>query len=108
MTHYDIDLKEELVACRMNLEDEDRSVYSAVIEEKFPDYESYCISCHKAVPFEEFLETDDKLTLLKKVAEIQGPLDVDYRCIDCRECKKCKDSGKIERISLREELAGDG
>ena len=62
------------------------------------------MSCHKAVPFEEFLETDDKLTLLKKVAEIQGPLDVDYRCIDCRDCKKCKDSGKIERISLREEL----
>ena len=30
--------------------------------------------------------------------------DVSYRCVDCRGCTKCKTSGRIESISIQEEV----
>ena len=30
--------------------------------------------------------------------------EVTYRCLECRGCKKCKNSGRIESISIEEEV----
>ena len=34
---------------------------------------------------------------------VQGPIDVDYRCVDCRNCRKCEGADRLEKISLKEE-----
>ena len=44
-----------------------------------------------------------RLSVLKKMVEMQEPYDVEYRCIECRDCSRCRDGDKTERISLREE-----
>ena len=31
-------------------------------------------------------------------------MDLDYRCVKCRDCANCKDSGRLEAISLKEEV----
>ena len=46
---------------------------------------------------------DDKLSMLKKNIPAEVPLDIEYRCIKCRNCSKCQDSDNQEKISLREE-----
>ena len=33
--------------------------------------------------------------------------DISYRCIDCRDCSKCKNGERIESLSLREEVEQD-
>ena len=48
-------------------------------------------------------DSSSKLSLLKKIVEIQEPLGVEYRCVQCRNCSQCKDADKTEKISIREE-----
>jgi hypothetical protein len=49
-------------------------------------------------------ETDDKIKKIKRKMQLmESGLDVDYRCIKCRECAQCKKSDHAEKISLREE-----
>ena len=48
-------------------------------------------------------DSSSKLSLLKKIAEIQEPLEVEYRCVQCRNCSQCRDADKTEKISIREE-----
>ena len=72
-----------------------------VLEEKLSESYFSCQDCSKFVGVSELLESTDKLALLKKVMEIQGPLEVDYRCVECRECRKCQDSGRMEKVSLK-------
>ena len=53
------------------------------------------------------LEDDDTGEKIKRIRRkmqlMESGLDVDYRCIKCRECVQCKKSGHAEKISLREE-----
>ena len=46
---------------------------------------------------------DDKLSTLKSKLPAEVPLDLEYRCIRCRNCSKCLDSDNQEKVSLREE-----
>ena len=48
-------------------------------------------------------DSSSKLSILKKIVEIQEPLDVEYRCVQCRNCSQCRDADKTEKISIREE-----
>ena len=49
-------------------------------------------------------DTGDKIKNIKKKLKLmESGLDVDYRCIKCRECIQCKKSDNSEKISLREE-----
>ena len=34
---------------------------------------------------------------------MESGLDIDYRCVKCRECSACKNADQSERTSLREE-----
>ena len=50
-------------------------------------------------------EDESKLRDLKYwYRQMEGGTTVDYRCPACRECTKCKDSDKTDKISLREEV----
>ena len=46
---------------------------------------------------------DDKLSFLKSRIPPEIPLDLDYRCVKCRNCPKCLDADNQENISLCEE-----
>ena len=49
-------------------------------------------------------DADEKIQKIKsRWTLLESGIDVDYRCIKCRECIQCKKSDKAEKISLREE-----
>ena len=37
------------------------------------------------------------------MAPQEAGLEVDYRCVRCRDCSQCKNADRTEKISLREE-----
>ena len=39
----------------------------------------------------------------KKFAQQETGLEIDYRCVRCRDCPQCKNADRTEKISLREE-----
>ena len=46
-----------------------------------------------------------KPSKLKVFEEIEAPgTEVSYRCVRCRGCQDCKNSGNIECISIQEEV----
>ena len=47
---------------------------------------------------------DERISALKKNLDIQGAgLEIEYRCVRCRDCQQCKNADQTEKISLREE-----
>ena len=51
-------------------------------------------------------ETDpgDRIRRIKENwLQLESGLDIEYRCVGCRECAKCKNADQTEKISLREE-----
>ena len=52
----------------------------------------------------QLLETSELLREIRRLRlEQECGLDLNYRCIRCRECSACRDSDRTEAISLREE-----
>ena len=49
------------------------------------------------------ISADERLSQLKTKLPLEIPLDLDYRCVSCRNCAKCLDSDNQEKLSLREE-----
>ena len=47
-----------------------------------------------------------KESKLFEIAENAGT-EITYRCVDCRNCSKCKKSSQIECISIQEEIEQD-
>ena len=43
------------------------------------------------------------MSKLQNIIENAGT-EVSYRCINCRNCVECKNSGQVEYISIQEEL----
>ena len=86
---------------QLNLWDDDTGLIKALCSEKnscedenlFVADPSSCV--HVSI--------DEKLSLLKNRLPHEIPLDLDYRCVSCRNCSKCLDSDNQEKISLREE-----
>ena len=54
-------------------------------------------SCH-------YSEEDGLRDLKYWYRQMEGGTTVDYRCPNCRECIKCKNSDNTDKISLREEI----
>jgi hypothetical protein len=76
-------------------------------EESFQQKSVQCFQCGEIVAREKSVnvqlrDSSSKLSLLKKIVEIQEPLGVEYRCVQCRNCSQCKDADKTEKISIRE------
>ena len=47
---------------------------------------------------------DERISELKKNMDLQSAgLEIDYRCVRCRDCQQCKNADQTEKISLREE-----
>ena len=47
---------------------------------------------------------DERASDIKKNLDLQGTgLEIEYRCVRCRECSDCKNADQTEKISLREE-----
>ena len=103
LTHYEVGAGEKLMACMDNLGEDDETVFEEVLREEFVVENNVCNTCSKSLSAKEILESTDRLSLLKRAIEIQGPLDVEYRCIDCRDCRKCQSADKLEKMSLKEE-----
>ena len=109
LTKFEMSHDEELAASMRNLKDEGSDYIEEILncEElaaiKGKDLmEPSCVTCGDAFVV-NLEDTYDRLSVLKKMVEMQEPLEVDYRCIECRDCSKCRDADKTERISLREE-----
>ena len=104
LTYQQVDYKEELLACVSNLEDEDADFIEEVLKDDVSEgcgetvRGLVCYVCGQAddsLSDVELLESSNKLSILKKVVEIQGPVEVDYRCVNCRNCSQCKDADKV-------------
>ena len=99
LTKFEISYNEEVAASMRNIKDEGSNYIGEVVS--CEELET-CVTCGES--FTVNLEDPyDKLSVLKKMVEIQEPLEVDYRCIKCRDCAKCRDADRSEKISLREE-----
>ena len=35
--------------------------------------------------------------------QLESGVDVEYRCVECRDCTRCKNADQTEKISLRQE-----
>ena len=56
------------------------------------------------------LDTDTRFSTEEKIQNIRrnwsildSGLQIEYRCVKCRDCSQCKNADQTERISLREE-----
>ena len=53
---------------------------------------------------EESANVVENISLLKKfITANEGGLNIEYRCVKCRECIACKKADETEKLSLREE-----
>ena len=104
LTQQMMSYKEELYACASNLLEEEDEYFEEIMSDDLPRVCSVC-GGNEDVKFVNTVLTDsgNKLSLLKKIIDIQGAIDVEYRCVQCRSCGNCKDADKVEKISLREE-----
>ena len=56
------------------------------------------------------MESDPRFTAEEKISKIkynwsimESGLQIDYRCVKCRDCSQCRNADQSEKISLREE-----
>ena len=56
------------------------------------------------------MESDPRFTAEEKISKIkqnwsilESGLQIEYRCVKCRDCSQCRNADQTERISLREE-----
>ena len=64
--------------------------------------ESHCMPCY--LNFSTDDENGDTLREIRRLRlEQECGIDMDYRCVRCRDCAACKNSEKVEAISLKEE-----
>jgi len=82
------------------LEDDTGLVKALSLPEISSDADSLSIDHYRSCIH---VSVDEKLSLLKSKLPQEVPLDLDYRCVSCRNCSKCLDSDNQEKISLREE-----
>ena len=70
--------------------------------EASPVYDDLCQHCpHSSIGH---TAADERISALKKNLDIQGAgLEIEYRCVRCRDCQQCKNADQTEKISLREE-----
>ena len=62
-----------------------------------------CSDCN--ISYEVYLENSDeaKKAIKNKFDLMESGLEIDYRCVKCRDCSTCKNADQSERTSLREE-----
>ena len=61
--------------------------------------QTYTVHCQHCVHAGPALTAE-----MKRKFDLQGAgLEIEYRCIRCRECSQCKNADQTEKISLREE-----
>ena len=71
--------------------------------------ENTCLSspvlCQHCTHFSSGLTAaDERISDLRKNMDLQGAgLEIEYRCVRCRDCQQCKNADQTEKISLREE-----
>ena len=62
----------------------------------------HCQHCAHAGP--ALTAADERISEMKRKLDFQGAgLEIEYRCVRCRECPQCKNADQTEKISLREE-----
>ena len=88
----------------LSLEDEAFAISqnSVEIRDIFSQIEKHCPACFTSVVMDE--DNGETLKEIRKLRlEQECGMDLNYRCIKCRDCQTCKDSDKSESLSLREE-----
>ena len=92
-------LQEEMFAIAHNAQ-EYKEVRGFGSEREQSKDDELCVQC-LLVSIEDCPETMREIRRMR--LEQEGGVDINYRCIKCRDCTECKDSDKTEAISLREE-----
>ena len=116
----DRNLKDGTISNYEKLIDDDESELQSILDasnsvctdsEAFITTEMYeqvrnatCFDCGYPVVDDIALYEDEKLTRLKLILDRQEQgIEISYRCVRCRSCIDCKNSSKVDKISLREE-----
>ena len=99
-------LEDEMFAKAHNVP-EQKEIYRIASKEKSeenPGEKKLCSTCL-------YMFMDDSPETLREIKNLrleqECGIDINYRCVRCRECSACKDSDRSEAISLREEAEMD-
>ena len=66
-------------------------------------FNDWLYDCH-ALPVDNEILDDVKIQKIKKNLQLfDSGLEVEYRCVKCRDCSQCKKADQSEKISIREE-----
>ena len=91
--------KEEMAEVLSPAENTDVRGVKCLICEEFVKCEEWIADCIVLAALENE-ESDEKIRKIKKKMQfLESGLDVDYRCVKCRECAQCKKSDHAEKIS---------
>ena len=68
---------------------------------------AFCSTCFnisiEEVPEYQNMETSETLSEIRRLRlQQESGMDLNYRCIRCRDCSACKDSDRTEAMSLKE------
>ena len=88
----------------LSLEDEifALSHNSTELGDIFTDVSKPCVSCFTGLVLDD--DYGETLKEIKKLRlEQECGMELNYRCVKCRDCQACKDSDKTESLSLKEE-----
>ena len=88
--------EDEIFAKAYNME-EQQEIFDLASKEKTGDDSGFCFCLFSD-------DSPDKLREIKNLRlEQECGVDINYRCVKCRDCTACRDSDRVESISLREE-----
>ena len=91
--------KEEMAEVLSPAENTDVRGVKCLVCEEFVKCEEWIADCIVLAALENE-ENDEKIRKIKKKMQLlESGLDVDYRCVKCRECAQCKKSDHAEKIS---------
>ena len=94
--------EEEMFALVQNSA-EDQNIHS-LLSLKLRESASRSDACFNCLMSFDDTESPETLREIRKLRLEQEPdLDLNYRCIKCRDCTACKDADRTEAISLKEE-----
>ena len=94
--------KEEEIFALVHNSVEDDNIHDLMSQQILEKAENTCSSCF--ISCEDEIDTPETLREIRKLRiEQESGLDLNYRCIQCRECTACKDADQTEAISLKEE-----
>ena len=95
---------EEEILCTTTSGEKDQSVIDTLATKYGRGYSSCSNTFEEEIFDHEGMENSETLREIRKLRlEQECGIDLNYRCVKCRDCPACKNSDKTEAVSLKEE-----